>query len=160
MIHAHAKEGEFEWADSFFSRMIEENVLPNEITYNALVNGLCRNGKAKLAYEYFHQMQEKRLSPNKYTYTLLINANCNLGNWNEALRLYGEMHEKGIQPDSCTQSLLFKQFGEDFKCYAVRDRQTKGSSAVQKDQWNLWLRKISGWLVEGQQAFFLQFSFA
>ncbi|KAJ8634887.1 hypothetical protein MRB53_009154 [Persea americana] len=86
--------------------MMQKGVFPNEITYNALINGLCKLRRLEEAYNLFYEMQSKGLSPNKYTYTLLINENRNLGNWNEALRLYCQMLEKDIQPDACTHHVL------------------------------------------------------
>lgn len=95
--------------------MLEKCILPNEMTYNTLIHGLCRKQKIELAYKRFRRMQGSGLLRIKYTYTLLIDGNCNLGNWKEAFRLYAEMLEKGVLPDSCTQNVLFKDFGEDHK---------------------------------------------
>ena len=99
--------------------MIEKGVFPNEITYNELINGLCKLGRLEEAYELFYEMQSKGLTPNKYTYTLLINENYNVGNWNEALRSYCQMLEKDIQPDGCTYHTLFKKLDEDYKVQAI-----------------------------------------
>lgn len=103
----------------YFSEMQEKRVLPNVVTYNALINGLCKVMRMDQAYEFFTQMEEKGILPNKYTYTILINENCNIGNWEEALRLYKQMLDREIEPDFCTHSALFKQLHRDYELHAV-----------------------------------------
>lgn len=94
--------------------------MPNVITYNVLINGLCKLRRMDQAYRYVDEMKTRGIPPNKYTYTILINENCDLGNWDEALRLYKEMLDNGIQPDSCTHGALFKNLGKDYMSHAAQ----------------------------------------
>ncbi|KAK1552628.1 hypothetical protein Q3G72_020546 [Acer saccharum] len=100
--------------------MQDKGILPNVITYNALMNGLCKERRIDEAYKFFAEMKEKGILPNKYTYTILISENCNRGNWQEALRLYKELLDREIQPDYCTHSALFKKLDKDYKVHAVQ----------------------------------------
>ncbi|KAL6186524.1 hypothetical protein ACLB2K_042644 [Fragaria x ananassa] len=58
-------------ASMYFSEMQEKRVLPNIVTYNALINGLCKVMRMDQAYEFFTQMEEKGQS---YSVTSCIHS--------------------------------------------------------------------------------------
>lgn len=59
-------------ANHMFRRMIFNGFSPDVVTYNCLINGLCKTYRIDRALELFDEMRKKNCYPNRVTYTSFI----------------------------------------------------------------------------------------
>jgi len=57
-----------------YDEMLQQKLRPNVFTFNAFVDGLCKNGMVERADERFERMQEVGLEANSVVYTSLIDG--------------------------------------------------------------------------------------
>ena len=86
--------------------MQQQGIVPNIITYNAVISA-CEKGKQpERALEILDKMQQQRIVPNIITYSALISA-CEKGKQPErALEIFDKMEEQSIAPDIITYNAL------------------------------------------------------
>ncbi|KAJ9162536.1 hypothetical protein P3X46_022301 [Hevea brasiliensis] len=73
----------------------------NCVSYNILINGMCRAGRLTDAKELFPRLFEKALKPHVYTYRFLRHKDIP-----EATLLIDEMVDKGFSADAATFELI------------------------------------------------------
>uniref|UniRef100_A0A6N2MPV1 Pentacotripeptide-repeat region of PRORP domain-containing protein n=1 Tax=Salix viminalis TaxID=40686 RepID=A0A6N2MPV1_SALVM len=93
-------------AQCVFDIMPEKGVEPNVITYNALTNGLCNEGKIKDAVELFNEMVRRGHEPDVITYNTLINGLCKTGNTSMAVHVFKKMEQHACKPDVVTYNTI------------------------------------------------------
>ncbi|KAK2967935.1 hypothetical protein RJ640_010545 [Escallonia rubra] len=92
---------------TLFSEMIEKCVLPNVITYNSLVHGLCNNGRLDEAIRLLREMGIRKISPTAHTFTTVVDALCKEGMAEVAEGVVLQiMRQRGVDPDVATYSSL------------------------------------------------------
>ncbi|KAG5244283.1 pentatricopeptide repeat-containing protein [Salix suchowensis] len=79
--------------------MEEAGCHPNVVTYNVLIDGLCKDRRVNEALDIFSYMKAKRISPDIFTYNSLIQGLCNFRRWKEASALLNEMMSLNIMPN-------------------------------------------------------------
>ncbi|XP_031283422.1 pentatricopeptide repeat-containing protein At1g62680, mitochondrial-like [Pistacia vera] len=90
---------------------LEEGALPNVITCNTLIGGLCKTKKVSVAIKLLEEVVNGNKEsgvicrPNVVTYSIMMNKEVN-----EALSLYREMISEGIRPDVITYNTLLTGF--------------------------------------------------
>ena len=90
------------WA--IFPAMQGMCVVPDKITYNALIS-VCEKGvDLKRAAQPSNTMQRKGIKPDATTYTAWISACAKSANLKQALQLFDEMRQEGIEGDAITYS--------------------------------------------------------
>ena len=63
-------------ASRLFNEMIDDNLVPNESTYNVMIEGYCLVGNIRKAFQLYDQMVDRGLTPDNYTYRPLITGLC------------------------------------------------------------------------------------
>ncbi|VFQ63122.1 unnamed protein product [Cuscuta campestris] len=90
-------------AVGLFKKLVREDLCEvYNITYNVLMNGLCK-------------MTERRVSPNIITYTSLIQGLCSFCRWRDVTKLMNEMVRHNVYPNVCTFSILVDAFCKEGK---------------------------------------------
>ncbi|PQQ02363.1 hypothetical protein Pyn_34922 [Prunus yedoensis var. nudiflora] len=79
--------------------MKDQGLMPDVVTYNTLIHGLCQSGKWEKAKSFLICMVDSGISPDVYTFAVLISALCKEERIQEALALFEEMTGKGINPN-------------------------------------------------------------
>ncbi|KAJ4794433.1 Pentatricopeptide repeat-containing protein [Rhynchospora pubera] len=79
---------------------------PDVITYNTVIDGLCKEGAVSKAFCLFGKMHSLGVLPNTVTYTTLIGGICMQGAIKKALELLDCMASKGLEPDIVTYTTL------------------------------------------------------
>ena len=69
-------------------KMSLKGFVPDEVTYNTLVNGYCKDGNFYQALVLHAEMVSNGLTPNVITYTSLINSMFKSGNMNRAMKFF------------------------------------------------------------------------
>ncbi|KAK3149423.1 hypothetical protein QOZ80_3AG0217210 [Eleusine coracana subsp. coracana] len=59
-------------AGRLFRRMGEKGLQPDVVTYNCLINGLCKTYRVERAHELFDEMLKKGCEPNRVTYNSFV----------------------------------------------------------------------------------------
>ncbi|KDO38704.1 hypothetical protein CISIN_1g047518mg, partial [Citrus sinensis] len=88
---------------------------PDAITYNTIIDGLCKQGFVDKAKELFLKMKDKNVKPNVVTYTSVIRGFCYANDWNEAKRLFIEMMDQGVQPNVVTFNVIMDELCKNGK---------------------------------------------
>ncbi|PQP98058.1 pentatricopeptide repeat-containing protein [Prunus yedoensis var. nudiflora] len=93
----------------------------NLISYNVVINGLCREGRMNetmgiarkvIFTKHFvlqEEMRRNRLSPNVFN---VINAMCKAKNLNRAMEFFDRMRVRGLRPNERTYIKLIDGFSQ------------------------------------------------
>ncbi|XP_019083088.1 PREDICTED: pentatricopeptide repeat-containing protein At1g63070, mitochondrial-like isoform X2 [Camelina sativa] len=104
-------------AQMVFKKMESDGVPPSIVTYNILLDGLCKNGKLEKAlvagkvedgWDLFCSLNLKGVKPNVVTYTTMMSGLCSKRLLEEADALFREMKVDGPLPDSGTYNTLIR----------------------------------------------------
>ena len=106
------KKGQWWQALQLFRDMQQQEIVPDVITYSALISACGRGKQLERALEIFDKMQQQGIEPNIITYSALISA-CAVSNWhNDAMNIFSEMQKKGVVPKAITCSKLMCSWKE------------------------------------------------
>ncbi|KAG8365939.1 hypothetical protein BUALT_Bualt17G0024100 [Buddleja alternifolia] len=89
---------EHDTALKLFEKMKEHGCAPNTNTYNALITGLCREGRLEEAWRLVDHLKQCGMSPNEDMYIKLVNCCCKMKNYGEAMNLIDAMLQHGLLP--------------------------------------------------------------
>ncbi|KAJ6707762.1 hypothetical protein OIU85_028070, partial [Salix viminalis] len=125
MLSLFLKSNRTEKAWVLYAEMFKLRIKSSVVTFNIMINVLCKEGKLKKAKEFIgfmealgiklnmdeadgiiKEMNEKGLVPDSITYNILINGYCRCGNVKKAFTLHDEMISKGVQPTRVTYTSL------------------------------------------------------
>ncbi|KAG9443424.1 hypothetical protein H6P81_014764 [Aristolochia fimbriata] len=109
MIGGYCKENKLNRAEMLFSRMQEQELVPNANTYTTLIHGHCKVGNFTRAYELMDRMATEGLAPNIFTYNAIINGLCKRGRLQEAHELLQMGLKHGLQADQVTYTILINE---------------------------------------------------
>ncbi|KAK6163895.1 hypothetical protein DH2020_000759 [Rehmannia glutinosa] len=120
--------------------MLERGIVPNMVTYNVLLNGICRRAslhsegrfereireadkifdemrecgleahKAQLCLDKLVMMKDKGIEPSIATYTSVEICLCSCGRMEDAEELLNEMVHYGFSPTAETYNCFFKEY--------------------------------------------------
>ncbi|CAO2836072.1 unnamed protein product [Amaranthus hypochondriacus] len=111
MIQGYVLSNHINDALRIFHQMgVVYSCLPNALTYDHLIHGLCAQARTKNAMDLLGQMKEKGFAASAKTYNSLVNALAIAGAVQEALHILREMTEKQIPSDLITYKTLLDEF--------------------------------------------------
>ncbi|KAG6432942.1 hypothetical protein SASPL_104536 [Salvia splendens] len=87
-----------------------QGLVPNEVTYNTLINGFCKEGNFHQALVLHAEMVRNGLSPTVVTYTSLINSMCKARNLRRAMEFFDQLQIRGLNPNEKTYTTLIDGF--------------------------------------------------
>jgi len=79
--------------------MVHLGYFPIARTFNALINGFCRQGKVSSVLKLMDDMIGRGCILDITSYNPFIDALCRKGNFHKALELLSHMLQMGITPD-------------------------------------------------------------
>ncbi|KAL6843527.1 hypothetical protein ACP4OV_026589 [Aristida adscensionis] len=82
-------------AGRLFRRMGEKGLEPDVVTYNCLINGLCKTYRVERAHEVFDEMLKKGCSPNRVTYNSFVRYYSVVNDVDKAVHWMREMVARG-----------------------------------------------------------------
>lgn len=99
-------EGRMEKGLVLLKRMLQNNLMLDDVSYSMVVYYRLRNGELHLAREVYEQMLSSGFRPNSFVYTLFIEGYCKEGMVEEALSLMDEMVNMDLKPYDDTYNSL------------------------------------------------------
>ncbi|XP_062193882.1 pentatricopeptide repeat-containing protein At1g66345, mitochondrial [Phragmites australis] len=100
------EEARVEQTILLLKRMLQRNILLDDIAYSLIVHAYCRIGDLKSASEQRDDMVRRGCRLNAFVYTCLIRAHCHEGSVDKAVQLLQEMISMGLKPYDATYSHL------------------------------------------------------
>ncbi|KAK8643711.1 hypothetical protein V6N13_012994 [Hibiscus sabdariffa] len=80
------------------------------VSYNIVIDGLCKAGHIEVAKELFRELAFNGLKPNVYTYTIMINGLCKERLPDEAHELFRSMRDDDCLPNGCHYNVMIQGF--------------------------------------------------
>jgi pentatricopeptide repeat protein len=93
-----------------FKRFKDLRIFLDEVSYNIVVDALCKLEKVDQAVALLDEMKGKQMDMDIMHYTTLINGYCHVGKLVDAFRVFEEMEGKGLEPDVVTFNILLAAF--------------------------------------------------
>ncbi|GLJ15878.1 hypothetical protein SUGI_0262180 [Cryptomeria japonica] len=85
-------------ANRLFRDMCDDGFVPDVVTYNCLIDGLCKKYRIDRALELFHHMSQNGCAPNKVTYNSFIRYYSTVNEMDKAEDMMKEMKRNNITP--------------------------------------------------------------
>ncbi|KAL8490224.1 hypothetical protein ACS0TY_025458 [Phlomoides rotata] len=118
LIYGWCKVGKIEMGRRFFEEMLSRGIEANVVTYNVLLNGICRRASLhpegrferviREAEKVFDEMRERGLEPDVTTYSILLHVYSRAHKPQLCLDKFVMMKEKGICPSIATYTSVVK----------------------------------------------------
>ncbi|XP_031484967.1 putative pentatricopeptide repeat-containing protein At1g02420 [Nymphaea colorata] len=99
-----------EEAESFFKEMTQLGCRPDIVSYNCLVDVLCKNKEMEKAYKTLAEMREMEIYPDLLTYTSIVGGLGLVGQPDKACDILKEMQEHGCGPDAAAYNAAIRNF--------------------------------------------------
>jgi len=109
VVHALCKECRLLEAISVFYRMLKNEIWPNIVTFNMIIDGACKMGDLELSLKLVRKMGVMSggcVQPNSVTYNCVINGFCKIGSVALAEEFRNEMTKVGIESNERTYATL------------------------------------------------------
>lgn len=118
LIYGWCKVGRIEMGKRFFGEMLARGIEPNVVTYNVLLNGICRRASLhpegrferviREAEKVFDEMRDRGLEPDVTSYSILLHVYSRAHKPQLCLDKLVMMKEKGIWPSVATYTSVVK----------------------------------------------------
>lgn len=90
--------------------MTHRGLAPDIVSYNSLINGLCKMGRIQEAVNLFEKLQVEGIQPDAITYNTLICWHCRDGMFDDACLLLHQGVKNDIVPNDVTWYILVSNF--------------------------------------------------
>ncbi|KAF1891783.1 hypothetical protein Lal_00031592 [Lupinus albus] len=118
LIYGWCKLGRIKMAEGFFREMVEQGIEPNVVTYNVLLNGICRKASlhpeerfertVKNAENIFDEMRKRGIEPDVTSFSIVLHVYSRAHKPQLSLDKLKLMKEKGICPTVVTYTSVIK----------------------------------------------------
>ncbi|KAK7259780.1 hypothetical protein RIF29_25394 [Crotalaria pallida] len=118
LIYGWCKLGRIKMAEAFLREMVEQGIEPNVVTYNVLLNGICRKASLhpeerfertiKNAENMFFEMRERGIEPDVTSFSIVLHVYSRAHKPQMSLDKLRLMKEKGICPTVVTYTSVIK----------------------------------------------------
>lgn len=80
--------------------------MPDVVTYNIMIRGLCNDGPMDKAYDLFLEAEENAVVPDVITFSTLIHGFIRINKPSKVIELLHKMKEKKVMLDASTVSIV------------------------------------------------------
>ncbi|XP_008442112.2 pentatricopeptide repeat-containing protein At2g13420, mitochondrial-like [Cucumis melo] len=118
LIYGWCKIGRFEMAERFLKDMVERGIEPNVVTYNVLLNGVCRRASLhpegrfektiRNAEKVFDEMRKRGIEPDVTSFSIVLHVYSRAHKPELSLDKLKQMKELGISPTVATYTSVIK----------------------------------------------------
>ncbi|KAI8854631.1 hypothetical protein BC829DRAFT_157791 [Chytridium lagenaria] len=124
IINGFSSSQRLELAQTWFDRMVEHGLPPNQIVYTALIRGYIRSRKVKIARKLQEDMATAGLKQDIKLFNIMIYSQTWFNDFKKAFMTLKSMKQIGVKPDAITYGILidgllkFKHFKRAVKVFA------------------------------------------
>lgn len=105
-----------------FRRMVFNGFAPDVVTYNCLIDGLCKTYRIGRAHELFDEMSKKGCTPNRVTYNSFIRYYSAINEVDKAVNMMRDMVEREHgKPTSSSYTPIIHSLCESRRIKESRD---------------------------------------
>ncbi|KAI5676966.1 hypothetical protein M9H77_07916 [Catharanthus roseus] len=118
LIYGWCKVKKIEMANRFFREMIDKGIKPNVVTYNVLLNGICRRASLhpeerferviREAEKVFDEMRQRGVEPDVRSYSILLHVYSRAHKPALSLEKLKMMKDRGVCPSIATYTSVIK----------------------------------------------------
>ncbi|KAG1342173.1 putative Pentatricopeptide repeat-containing protein, mitochondrial [Cocos nucifera] len=109
--------------------MLHQGCTPDIVTYNSLINGLCKMGWMRAALNLLEKLHAEGLAPDMATYNTLISWHCKANMLDDASMLLNRAVNNGIMPNSLTWDILVNNFIRE-QTLLIQEHQRQSEAAA------------------------------
>ncbi|KAL5751880.1 hypothetical protein ACOSQ2_022387 [Xanthoceras sorbifolium] len=104
--------GKWEDAQVLIVEVMDQDrcVQPNVVTFNVIIDELCKNENIDTTNELLELMIKRYMSPNTITYNMLIDSFCLVGRIDDAMELFVSVINKSCRHDVFSYSIYYYQW--------------------------------------------------
>ncbi|KAG5598736.1 hypothetical protein H5410_030106 [Solanum commersonii] len=107
VMDALCKDGNFDVAITLLNEMKQRRIHPNIVTYNSLIDGMCKLGQWEKVRNFVSEMAVNlNICPDVCTFNIMIDGLCKEGKVADAEELMKHMVRKGVEPDIITYNTI------------------------------------------------------
>lgn len=106
MLSAYVNASDMVGAEKFFSRMKQDGLKPNVVTYGALIKGYAKTNDLEKMMEKYEEMQAYGVKSNQTILTTIMDAYGKNRDFGSAVVWYQEMESCGLPPDQKAKNIL------------------------------------------------------
>ncbi|GJN04396.1 hypothetical protein PR202_ga21943 [Eleusine coracana subsp. coracana] len=131
LIYGWCKVNRSDMAQKFLKDMIEHGIEPNIVTYNILLNSICRHASLHPDYRFdrtvhaaedlLKQMRDRGIEPDVTSYSIILHVYSRAHKPELCLCMFRSMKEKGICPTVATYTSVIKCLAS---CGRLEDAET------------------------------------
>ncbi|KOM24578.1 hypothetical protein LR48_Vigan2320s000100 [Vigna angularis] len=96
-------------ASKLFKSLGELHFEPNNVIYNTMIHGYCKEGSSYRAFRLLNEMVHNGMVPNVASFCSTIGLLCNDGKWKEAEFLLEKMINSGLKPTVSLYNMVYKE---------------------------------------------------
>ena len=98
--------GDIAYAKRVLRSLMDAGILPDVVTYNAMVSTCEKAQNLEAAQDYFNEMKWEGLTPNVVTYSAMVSTCEKAQNLEAAQDYFNEMKREGLTPNVVTYSAM------------------------------------------------------
>jgi len=131
LIYGWCKVNRNDMAQKFLKDMIDHGIEPNIVTYNILLNSICRHASlhpdnrfdrtVHAAEDLLKEMRDKRIEPDVTSYSIILHVYSRAHKPELCLCMFRSMKERGICPTVATYTSVIKCLAS---CGRLEDAET------------------------------------
>ncbi|KAJ3671831.1 hypothetical protein LUZ60_007910 [Juncus effusus] len=157
LISGWCKMNRADMARKLLEEMISKQIEPNIITYNTLLNGLCRNASlhpttrlertVNCAEELLEEMRNRGIQPDVTSYSILLHVFSRAHLPEIVIKKFDEMRELGISPSLVTYTSVIKclvSCGRLNHAYELLDEMSCNGISPQAATFNCFFKEYFG----------------
>ncbi|GAB4829127.1 hypothetical protein Ancab_018791 [Ancistrocladus abbreviatus] len=115
IVEALLSDGRVDEVERFLGRMAEKDLIPNNISYENLIQKFSLCGRLDIAVDLFSIMLKKGNVPSSASYDSLVYNFCVCSKLDRAMEFFTEMLERNLTPSISTWDVLVNQFCQNGK---------------------------------------------
>ncbi|XP_021862475.2 pentatricopeptide repeat-containing protein At3g04760, chloroplastic-like [Spinacia oleracea] len=113
LIHYFCGVGNIFECFKLLEKMMHAGPTPNVVTYNAVIDGLCKNHLLRTACRVLRQFKHSRTFPDTTTYNILIKTALSAKEYAVAKELFNDLYSQGLEPGAVTYRSLISAICKD-----------------------------------------------
>lgn len=106
MLSAYVNASDMDGANSFFTRLKQDGLQPNVVTYGILMKGYAKVNNLEQMMDAYQEMKLSSIKANQTIFTTLMDAYGKNKDFGSAVVWYKEMESYGVPPDRKAKNIL------------------------------------------------------